>query len=252
MKQGMPDDQAQRLTVKRGLLAPLVLFASQTMVGVGLSVGANSIRDANVGEAVIDVQVIGVISALTGGVLALLWVWTDIRKFGPLFAQQLGLRPSVNGAKQTALTVIALLIATHLMAWTYRSVLLPLAGQGGIVGGGSQMFAHLSESGSAYGMALFMVLALIAGPVFEEVVYRGYLQSALTRRLPRWGAITITSLVFMAGHGPPVLWPMYFVFSAAWGWVFARTGSLKAAIAFHILNNLFYTVIAVTGWNILA
>ena len=97
-----------------------------------------------------------------------------------------------------------------------------------------------------------MTLALIAGPVFEEFIFRGYLQSALTRRMRKWGAIAITSLVFMAGHGPPVLWPMYFVFSAAWGWVFVHTGSLKTAIAFHVLNNVFYTVIAVMGWKILA
>ena len=251
MMEGASSSQPYRLTVKRGVLALVIFFASQSLVGLGYSLGASFIRDADVSGA-IDGRVIGMFSVLIGGVIALLWVWTDIRRFGPSFAQQIGLRPSGMSAKRTALLVILLFVGTHVFAWTYRTILLPLVGQGGVVGGGSQMFAHFRDNGSALEMAGFLVLALIAGPVFEEVIFRGYLQSALTRRMRKWGAITITSLVFMAGHGPLVLWPMYFVFSAAWGWVFVQTGSLKPAIAFHALNNVFYSVIAVVGWNILA
>ena len=189
---------------------------------------------------------------LIGGIIVSLWVCTDIRRFGPAFSMQIGLRPSVINAKKAALLVIILFVATHVIAWAYRSVILPLFGQGGVIGGGSQMFTHLRDIDSTYGLAGFIVLALIVGPVVEEVIFRGYLQSALTRRMPNWGAITVTSLAFMAGHGPLILWPMYFMFSVAWGWAFAHTRSLKTAIAFHSLSNLFYTVVAVMGWKILA
>lgn len=243
--------QPYRLTVKRGLLALLIMFASQALAGLGYSFGASFIHDAS-GAGAIDSQVIGMISVLSGGIITLLWVWTDIRRLGPTFSPQIGLRPCVIDAKQAALLVAVLFVATHVIAWTYRTVILPLVGQGGVIGGGSQMFTHFRDSGSAYGIAGFMVLALLVGPVFEEVIFRGYLQSALTRRMPEWAAITITSLVFTAGHGPPILWPMYFMFSAAWGWIFVYTKSLKTAIAFHMLNNLFYTVVAVMGWKILA
>ena len=148
--------------------------------------------------------------------------------------------------------IFLLFNATHFLAWTYRSVILPLVGQEGIIGGGSQMFAHIRETGSVLGMAGFLVLALIVGPVMEEVIFRGYLQSAFARRLPNWGAILITSLLFMAGHGPMLLWPMYFIYSVAWGWIFMHTKSLKMSIAIHMLSNLFYTVVAVMGWKILA
>jgi len=33
------------------------------------------------------------------------------------------------------------------------------------------MFAHLRDIGSTYGLAGFMVLALIVGPVVEEVIF---------------------------------------------------------------------------------
>ena len=176
----------------------------------------------------------------------------DIRRLGPSFLPQIGLQQSTVKSSHAMMLIFLLLGTTHFLAWIYRSLLLPLVGHGGVVGGGSQMFAHIQETGSVLGMIGFLVLALFVGPVMEEVVFRGYLQSALMRRLPAWVAILITSLLFMAGHGPIVLWPMYFVYSVAWGWIFMHTGSLKMSIAIHVLSNLFYTVVAVMGWKLLA
>ena len=244
--------QPYQLTVKRGFLALFIMHASQILVGLGFAYGVRFIQSANDSAGTIDVQMIGMTSVLIGGAIALLWVLTDIRRFGPSFLPQIGLRQSVVKTSQAAMLVILLLSATHFLAWIYRSVILPLVDQGGVIGGGSQMFAHIQETGSVFGMLGFLVLALIVGPVMEEVIFRGYLQSALTRRMPAWGAITITSLLFMAGHGPTILWPMYFVYSVAWGWIFMHTRSLKMSIAIHMLSNLFYTVVAVMSWEILA
>lgn len=240
--------QTYRLTVKRGFLALLIMYACQTLAGISISYGARFIWGADA----IDLPTIGMSSVLIGGALVLLWVWTDIRRWGPSFLPQIGLQQSVIKKSQAVMLVLVLLSATHFLAWAYRSVLLPLVDQGGIIGGGSQMFAHIQETGSVPGMAGFLVLALVVGPVMEEVVFRGYLQSALARRMPGWGAVSITSLVFMAGHGPTILWPMYFIYSVAWGSIFMHTRSLKTAILIHMLSNLFYTVIAVMGWEILA
>jgi membrane protease YdiL (CAAX protease family) len=224
------------------------MFACQTLVGIALSYGARSIW----GVDAIDLPTIGVSSVLLGGSIVLLWVWSDIRRFGPEFLPQIGLRPAVVHICRVVILVLLLLIATHVLAWVYRSVLLPMWDQGGIIGGGSQMFAQIKESGSALKMTGFLLLALMVGPVMEEVVFRGYLQSSLARHMPAWVAITITSLLFMFGHGPTILWPMYFIYSVAWGWIYLYTRSLKAAIAIHILSNLFYTVVGFMGWEILA
>jgi hypothetical protein len=72
--------------------------------------------------------------------------------------------PSVVKTSQAAMLLILLLSATHFLAWIYRSVILPLVDQGGVIGGGSQMFAHIQETGSVFGMIGFLVLALIVGP----------------------------------------------------------------------------------------
>jgi hypothetical protein len=244
--------QPYQLTIKRGFLAMFIMYASQILVGLGFSYWLRFIQGAGDGAGTIDSQMIGMTSVLLGGAITLLWVWSDIRRFGPSFLPQIGLQQSVIKTNQSVMLVFLLFSATHFLAWTYRSVILPLVGQEGIIGGASQMFAHIRETGSMLGMAGFLVLALIVGPVMEEVIFRGYLQSAFTRRLPEWGAILITSLLFMAGHGPMLLWPMYFIYSVAWGWLFMHTKSLKMAIAVHMLSNLFYTVVAVMRWKILA
>ncbi len=245
-------NQQYQLSIKRGLLAVFVMYAFQLLAGVILSYANKYFECSNNVIAEVDLKLIGVMSLLTGGAMVIFWVWTDIRRFGPSFLPQIGLQQLIIKKSKVAIIILLLLIGTHLFAWFYRSLLLSLIDQGGIIGGGSQMFAHLRDTGSTYGLAAFMLLALFIGPVMEELVFRGYLQSALTKKLPNWAAIAITSLVFMTGHGPMILWPMYFVFSIAWGWVFMYTKCLKAAIALHILNNLFYTLVGVMGWKLLA
>jgi membrane protease YdiL (CAAX protease family) len=245
-------NQPYQLTVKRGFLALFIMYASKLLVGLGFAYGIKFIKSTSDGAGTIDIQMIGMTSVLIGGAIVLLWAWTDMRRLGPSFLPQIGLQQSVINTSQAVMLVFLLLSATHFLAWTYRTVILPLVGQGGIIGGGSQMFAHIQETGSMFGMTGFLVLALIVGPVMEEVIFRGYLQSALTRRMPGWTAILITSLLFMAGHGPTILWPMYFIYSVAWGWILMHTRSLKMAIAIHMLSNLFYTVVGVMGWKLLA
>ncbi len=97
--------QPYRLTVKRGFLALLIMFASQTLVGMGISFGLRFVQ--------VDTQMIGLISVLVGGTITLIWVWTDIRRFGPSFLPQIGLQQSIVKASQTVMLVFLLLIATH-------------------------------------------------------------------------------------------------------------------------------------------
>ncbi len=241
-----------QLTVKRGFLALFIMYASKILVGLAFAYGIKFIKSTSDGAETIDIQMVGMTSVLIGGAIVLIWVWADLRRLGPSFLPQVGLQPSVIKTRQVVMLVFLLLSATHVLAWIYRSVILPLVGQGGVIGGGSQMFAYIQETGSALGMTSFLILALIVGPVMEEFIFRGYLQSALAQRMPGWGAISITSLLFMAGHSPTILWPMYFIYSVAWGWIFMDTKSLKMAIAIHMLSNLFYAVVAVMGWSLLA
>jgi len=245
---GSMSNQPYQLTIKKGVLAIIIMYACQLLAGIIISYAFKLIG----GTDGIDIQVIGLTSVLLSGTMVLLLFWWDIHRSGSSFYPQIGLQPSIIKNSKAVSLVVAVLGATHVLAWIYRSVLLPMVDKGGIIGGGSQMFTYIQGTESVLAMIGFLTLALVIGPVMEEVVFRGYFQSSLAKRLPAWAAISITSLVFMAGHSPMVLWPMYFMFSVAWGWIYLRTGSLKMAILIHMLSNLFYTVIGFAGWEILA
>ncbi len=236
------------LTIKKGILAIVAMYACQIIAGIAISYGFK-FMDPN-HEA--EIEIIGLLSVLLSGIMVLLLLWWDVRRSGAPFYPQIGLQPSKINNSKAVLLVIAVLGTTHFLAWIYRSVILPMFDQGGIIGGGSQMFSYIQTNGGWLEMIGFLILAIIVGPLMEEVVFRGYLQSSLAKRIPSWVAILLTSLVFMVGHSPMILWPMYFMFSIAWGWIYLRTGSLKMAILIHILSNVFYTVIGFAGWDILA
>lgn len=238
------------LTLKYGILAVVVMYAAQIVAGVGVS---SALKLVSRNEAVSpDIQLIGLISILIAGALVLLVFLIHYLRAGSALLEEISLKPGTMPLGQGVRLVIIVLILTHIFAWVYRSLFLPAVGYGGIVGGGSQMFSYVSETGSVPAMIAFLSLALVVGPLMEELVFRGYLQSSLSNKMPMWAALCITSLVFMAGHSPVVLWPMYLVYSVAWGWVMVRIGSLRMAILIHVLSNLFYTIVGFGGWEILA
>ena len=104
--------------------------------------------------------------------------------------------------------------------------------------------------------ALFSPLALVlAGPVMEELLFRG----VILRRLQASGtaprAVVLSSLLFGAIHLNP--WQFLGAFSGGLllGWIYVRTRSLWLCIAGHALNNacsLYASALPVkiTGFNL--
>ncbi len=236
------------LTIKRGVLAIVIMYVCQLIAGIIISYAFKMVEPANE----MPLEMIGLASILLSGIMILTFFWWDARRSGQAFYAEIGLQPSKIKKSKGLLLVIAALVSTHFLAWIYRSVILPAFGQEGIIGGGSKMFSFIQPNGGAHEMGGFLLLALFIGPIMEEVVFRGYLQSSLAKKIPLWAAILITSIVFTVGHSPMILWPMYFLYSATWGWILIRTGSLKMAILIHVLSNLFYAIVGFAGWDILA
>jgi membrane protease YdiL (CAAX protease family) len=126
---------------------------------------------------------------------------------------------------------------------------LGLVAAAGVVGaflppprGGMSPLDHLSELTPLAGLA-GALLAVVAAPMVEELLFRGVVYTGLARRWSPGVAGTVTTLVFLALHLPQVgaYWP---------GWIFiglvgalalrARltSGSLLPAIAQHATYNL--------------
>jgi len=84
--------------------------------------------------------------------------------------------------------------------------------------------------------------AVIFTPIFEEVLFRGLLQSAIASILRvRWFAVLIASALFTAVHiGPgiePHTLPAIGVLGLAMGIAYERTGKISVPIAMHAIYN---------------
>jgi membrane protease YdiL (CAAX protease family) len=122
---------------------------------------------------------------------------------------------------------------------------------------------------------LIVVTAVVVAPVFEELFFRGHVQT-LARRIfapptradetggggmlqyagpgapsartdPTvrvWAAVVVTSIAFAIVHAPWT-WPMIFVLSLCLGYAYERTGNLWVPIVMHALFNGISTAISV-------
>ena len=87
-------------------------------------------------------------------------------------------------------------------------------------------------------IAAFAFLAAVAAPFMEEFVFRGFLFNAFLRYMPVWAAALLSGLLFGASHGS---WSAGLPLAASGvvlAYVYARSGSLTAAMLTHALFNL--------------
>jgi len=86
-------------------------------------------------------------------------------------------------------------------------------------------------------LVLMVMAAVVVAPVFEEMIFRAFLQKGLERSFGRWPAIVVTSVLFAAVHGSvPVglqVLPLAFVMSI----FYDRRRDLAASMVFHGLFN---------------
>jgi membrane protease YdiL (CAAX protease family) len=81
-----------------------------------------------------------------------------------------------------------------------------------------------------------LAIAILLGPLLEELLFRGFLQSALAQSLGERGALVASSAVFAALHGVAGL-PVLFLLSLFLGWLQLRTRCLWVPWSAHALNN---------------
>ena len=86
------------------------------------------------------------------------------------------------------------------------------------------------------GMALGLGLV---GPLGEELLYRGTVQSIFHRNMRIGAAILLSALVFGASHGILYVIPGVTALGIILAWVFYRTGVLTYALIIHSIFNLF-------------
>jgi membrane protease YdiL (CAAX protease family) len=85
--------------------------------------------------------------------------------------------------------------------------------------------------------AAIVITGTFVAPFFEELLFRGIIQSSI-RSLVKgpWTAIVISSVVFTAVH-PHGLWPGIFVMGMLFGYAYEKSGSLFRPMFIHVLFN---------------
>jgi membrane protease YdiL (CAAX protease family) len=90
------------------------------------------------------------------------------------------------------------------------------------------------------GLGLFgvMLIIIIGAPLFEEIVFRGFIQPAMVRSLGLTPGIALTAGIFAIIHGPNLhaVGPV-FVLGLVLGWLRHRTGTVTAPMILHVVNN---------------
>jgi membrane protease YdiL (CAAX protease family) len=84
---------------------------------------------------------------------------------------------------------------------------------------------------------LMIFFAMILTPVFEELLFRGLVQSYLRSLcLSPWQAIFIASVIFSLLH-PLMHFPALLILSIAMGYAYEKSGSLLRPIFIHLFFN---------------
>ena len=95
----------------------------------------------------------------------------------------------------------------------------------------------LQKSSDPQIVGLMVIAAVVAAPLCEEIVFRGYLYAAAKRFAGPWVAGICSALVFAAAHGSLAALLPLFVFGCVLVFIYERTGSLWAPIAVHFCFN---------------
>jgi uncharacterized protein len=84
---------------------------------------------------------------------------------------------------------------------------------------------------------LFFLTAAVAAPLFEEYLFRGFLMPSLMRYFSAGQAIVVSGFIFAAAHlSLSELMPLA-VLGIILGYVYYRTGNLRASMLLHSLWN---------------
>ncbi|MGK7940792.1 MAG: CPBP family glutamic-type intramembrane protease [Crocosphaera sp.] len=104
-------------------------------------------------------------------------------------------------------------------------------------GGSNPLLSLALEGQDMVVLAIFYFTAAIAAPFYEEIMFRGFLLPSLTRYVPLWGAIGISSFIFAVAHlNLSEVLPLT-ILGVVLGIVYTRSRNLLSSMLLHSLWN---------------
>ncbi len=238
-------------TLRRGPERWLDLNAADRVVGAGLVgmvmvgvVMAWVAAEPTVGQAAAAVSSLGLIGAAVFFV-AKAWQTT------PAGLRTAGMIPRRPG-RDLGVSLMGFAVGTLLTWATLAAVAAAAAAAGSEVPKVNHtLLKQLGAEPSLVAIAKLVAVAVLVGPLLEEVVFRGLVQTVVIDTLGRrfrWTAVLTGAAVFALIHAGPVSWhgwPGLFVLGVVLGWLYERTGSLLPCYVAHGLFNAANIAVAV-------
>lgn len=150
-------------------------------------------------------------------------------------AAVLGLRRG-DGSREVALALVAyarVLPAILLAAFLVRAVSQSLGREPGL----QMLVTIVMEEDRPAVLALFVLFGIGIAPVTEEIMFRGFLQTAMREVLPPRGAILASSFMFALVHGNAFAFLPILVLGLLLGHLFDKRRTLAAPIIVHAAHN---------------
>ena len=98
--------------------------------------------------------------------------------------------------------------------------------------------ALLEAMSSMYdGVGMFTVAAIVGAPIIEELVFRAGPLTNLTKKMPAFAAVMLTSALFALAHGNPLQMIYTFVLGIFCAYLFIKTDSIYPSMLCHFVFN---------------
>lgn len=137
---------------------------------------------------------------------------------------------------------IFLIVPAFLGVMYFSSMMLQLSGWNEVVRAhfGTQLQAGVQLLMNSDDWNLILALAfaaLIAAPIAEEVIFRGYIYPLVKRYSEGWFAAIFSASLFAAVHMNLMGFPLFFLIGLAMVFLYEKTGSIWPCVLCHIAFN---------------
>lgn len=100
------------------------------------------------------------------------------------------------------------------------------------------LIAYNADMAPIASTGLLTALSIVVmGPLAEELVFRGIIQTRLLRAMPPWMAVVLQAALFAIIHGTPIQIVYALLLGLALGFLRSRTGSILPGLAAHAAFN---------------
>ena len=212
----------------RDVIAGTLLVIALTVLLLSLIIGILAFLYVSGTDWVLDTWFILIVAGIPLYAAMLFAVWFfSVRKYSCRW-QELGLR---SFKTKRALILSAVVVAVGVAISTLYEMLMKHLGM-------ETPSALPSDfTGTWYAWAVLGFFAIVVAPVAEEIFFRGFLFTGISRHYGyAWGALASAVLFSMAHMQPGALVPI-FILGFLLAWLYMKTGSIWACIIAHFTYN---------------